>query len=126
MYVYGVIGEPRVLDGDTIDCTIDLGFSIRFAARVRLAGIDAPEVHTADAREKAMGLRARDRLAELLSRGWLRVQTELDRSEKYGRVLGTIWVGDDTVSVNEQLVAERRVWRYDGGTKRKALDDIAP
>lgn len=126
MYTYGIVGNARVLDGDTFDATIDLGFSIRYEARIRMNGIDAPEVHTLDAREKAFGLRAKSWLESALSRGELIVTTELDRGEKYGRVLGTVWVKGETASLNEQLIAARLVWPYNGGTKIKALDALAP
>lgn len=119
----------RVLDGDTVDGMIDLGFDIHFQTRVRMTGIDTPEVHTTDLREKRMGEDARDRLQEILGVGTLKaaqvvVRTEKPNStEKFGRVLGTLLA--DGVNVNELMVTEGYAWRYDGGAKRKDLDALA-
>jgi len=93
----------RIIDGDTVDVIIDLGFDIHFKSRIRLFGIDAPEVRTRNADEKVKGFAAKDRLTELLPENFT-IRTVLDKKGKFGRVLGTLVVGD--VNINELLVSE--------------------
>lgn len=93
----------RIVDGDTIDVDIDLGFSIHQKNRVRLFGIDTPEVRTRDVDEKAKGFAAKIRLTELLPEEFV-IQTKYDNRGKYGRVLGTLIVNNQ--NINEQLVEE--------------------
>lgn len=89
----------RVVDGDTVDAEVDLGFHVKLFARFRLLGINAPEKNTQD------GMKSLARLAELLPVGsQVVIQTTKDRKEKYGRYLGTFLV--DGKSVNQQLVDE--------------------
>ena len=85
----------RVVDGDTVDGTIDLGFGIFTKKRIRLSGINAPETRTRDKEEKARGKEAKQRLRQLLLHGQkqaegLVITTTLDKTGKYGRVLGDI------------------------------------
>ena len=99
----------RVVDGDTVDCVIDLGFSIRHKVRVRLAGIDAPESRTRDLEEKKRGLDAKARVVEILNSNNNRfiIKTEYDRTGKYGRVIGTILLSSENgESLNDLLVTE--------------------
>lgn len=110
MYEY-IIKVNRVVDGDTVDVTIDLGFNIHINERVRLFGIDAPESRTRDLVEKELGLKAKQRLQEILTPSPGTVQSVRltsdefnDERGKYGRVIGTIFV--DGVNVNLQLVRE--------------------
>jgi len=97
----------RIIDGDTIDCFIDLGFNIKLKERVRLKGIDTPETRTRDLVEKAKGLDAKERVIELFQGvDEFVVKTELDNKGKYGRILGTIMLPDHKISLNEMLLKE--------------------
>ncbi len=104
----------RVIDGDTIDCVIDLGFDVRLKERIRLKGIDTPEVRTRDLEEKAKGLAAKERVIEAFrySSDFV-VSTELDKKGKYGRILGTIMLPDRKVSLNQMLLDEGHAKVYD-------------
>ena len=127
MYEYRVHSIERVLDGDTFDCAIDLGFGILYRARVRMNGIDTPEVHTTDTREKNLGIDALHRLQELLlqNAGAIRVLTQKpDSTEKFGRVLADVYIGNQGRSVNEQMVDEGFAWEYHGEAKVKDLDAL--
>ena len=97
----------RIIDGDTIDCFIDLGFNIKLKERVRLKGIDTPEVRTKDLEEKKRGFAAKERVIELFQGvDEFVVKTELDNKGKYGRILGTIMLPDRKISLNEMLLKE--------------------
>ena len=98
----------RVIDGDTVDCFIDLGFNITVKERVRLKGIDTPETRTRDLEEKAKGFAAKDRVIELFEGvESFKIKTELDKKGKYGRILGTIFLPDHVdVSLNDILLQE--------------------
>jgi micrococcal nuclease len=108
----------RVIDGDTIDAEIDLGFNVSTRQRIRLYGINTPESRTRDQEEKERGLAAKQRLIEILPREFM-VETILNRRGKYGRVLGILWVNTDDVetNVNDLLVEEGHAVRYDGFQK---------
>ena len=114
MYEYRIKKVLKVVDGDTIDVDIDLGFNISYTQRVRLAGIDTPESRTKDAREKALGLEVKDKLKKAIDAAKdVVVKTELpDSSEKYGRILGWVYLDGDTRSLNEQLIEEGYAWGY--------------
>jgi micrococcal nuclease len=106
MYEYNAKLD-RVVDGDTIDCFIDLGFNITIKERVRLKGIDTPETRTKDLEEKSRGLAAKERVIELLGDSeTFVIQTELDKKGKYGRILGTIVLPTYSVSLNKILLQE--------------------
>jgi micrococcal nuclease len=124
MYEYRVKKVLKVVDGDTIDVELDLGFNISYTQRVRLAGIDTPESRTVDKAEKALGLEAKKKLAELLAAGTeVVIRTEKpDSSEKYGRILGWIFVDNQDTSVNDALIAGGYAWGYMGETKIKDFD----
>ena len=126
MYEYKVARLIDVVDGDTIDFQIDLGFEVSFSSRVRLNGIDTPESRTLDLREKKMGLAAKEWLKHRLqSAKKIVIKTEKpDSSEKYGRILGTVFVDGEPLSLNDQLVKGGYAWAYDGGTKHKDLDAL--
>lgn len=121
MYEYKIARLVDVIDGDTIDVQIDLGFDISFSSRVRLTGIDTPESRTTNLSEKKYGLEAKEWLKHrLLSAKKIVIRTEKpDSSEKYGRILGTLVIDDEPVSLNDQLVKSGYAWAYDGGTKHK-------
>ncbi len=103
----------RVIDGDTVDAVVDLGFDMQCKQRVRLFGINAPECRTRDLSEKAAGLAAKDRLKEMLkeNKNHCVIRTKLDRKGKYGRVLGVLYVGD--VDLNESLINEGHAHKYE-------------
>ena len=121
----------RVVDGDTIDVTIDLGFDLSIKQRVRVAGVDTPEKRTRDLNEKKLGKDAtywlEDKLDDAVNDGFdLTIRTELDKGAtgKYGRLLGWLYVGDEGRSLNEQMVEEGYAWVYDGGTKQKNFEEL--
>ena len=127
MYEYYVRKVEGVVDGDTIDVLIDLGFDILFASRVRLAGIDTPESRTKDLSEKKLGLESKEYLKyKLKDAKSVIIKTEkMDSSEKYGRILGWIFVDDQKVSINEQMIADGYAWGYLGDTKVKDFEALA-
>ena len=129
-YNFRVVKINRVLDGDTIDVTIDLGFDLFKKERVRIAGVDTPEKRTRDLEEKALGLDATDWMKKHLEDTIagdeeLTIRTELvGGMGKYGRLLGWLYVGEDTVSLNELMITEGYAWEYDGGTKQKNFESL--
>ena len=129
-YNFRVTEINRVLDGDTIDVTIDLGFDLFKKERVRIAGVDTPEKRTRDLEEKELGIDAtnwlKDRLeGALAGEENLTIRTELVGGVgKYGRLLGWLYVGDEDESLNEQMIAEGYAWAYDGGTKQKDFEEL--
>tara|TARA_R110002020_G_scaffold144896_1_gene318088 strand:- start:1100 stop:1495 length:396 start_codon:yes stop_codon:yes gene_type:complete len=114
MYIYKAKLD-RVVDGDTIDANINLGFDITIHKRIRLTGIDTPESRTRDLEEKKRGLAAKNRLIELLGDGEFILESR--EVGKFGRVLGTIHVGQ--ANINDQLVEEGHAVEYWGGKKKK-------
>ena len=127
MFEYYVKKVNKIVDGDTIDVDIDLGFDISFSSRVRLAGIDTPESRTSDKMEKALGLEAKEYLKyKLKDAKDIKIKTEkMDSSEKYGRILGWLFVDDQKVSINEQMIADGYAWGYLGDTKVKDFQALA-
>ena len=129
-YNFRVTEINRVLDGDTIDVTIDLGFDLYKKERVRIAGVDTPEKRTRDLEEKALGIDATNWLKEKLESTLagddeLSIRTELVGGVgKYGRLLGWLYIGDGDVSLNEQMIKEGYAWEYDGGTKQKNFEEL--
>jgi micrococcal nuclease len=127
MYEYYVRKVEGVVDGDTIDVLIDLGFDILFASRVRLAGIDTPESRTKDLKEKALGLESKEYLKKHLKDAKsVVIKTEkMDSSEKYGRILGWVYVDGNTESLNDKMINDGYAWGYMGDTKVKDFDALA-
>ena len=129
-YNFRVTEINRVVDGDTIDVTIDLGFELYKKERVRVAGIDTPEKRTRDLEEKALGIDATNYLKKKLEDtiagdDELTIRTELKGGMgKYGRLLGWLYIGEDVVSINEQMIDEGYAWSYDGGTKQKDFEEL--
>ena len=129
-YNFRVTTIDRVLDGDTIDVTIDLGFDLYKKERVRVAGVDTPEKRTRDLEEKALGIDATNWLKEKLEGAVagdddLVIRTELVGGVgKYGRLLGWLYIGDADVSLNEAMITEGYAWAYDGGTKQKNFEEL--
>ena len=129
-YNFRVTEINRVVDGDTIDVTIDLGFDLYKKERVRVAGIDTPEKRTRDLEEKALGIDATNYLKKKLEDTIagdeeLTIRTELKGGMgKYGRLLGWLYIGEDSVSINEVMITEGYAWAYDGGTKQKNFEEL--
>jgi micrococcal nuclease len=126
MYEYYVRKVDNVVDGDTIDVLIDLGFDILFQSRVRLAGIDTPESRTKDLKEKALGLESKEYLKKYLKDAKsVVIKTEkMDSSEKYGRILGWVYINGDTESLNDKMINDGYAWGYMGDTKVKDFDAL--
>jgi micrococcal nuclease len=127
MYEYHVKKVTNVVDGDTIDVEIDLGFDISFSSRVRLAGIDTPESRTTNKAEKVFGLEAKEYVkSKIKDAKQIVIKTEkMDSSEKYGRILGWLFLDGSKVSVNEQMIADGYAWGYLGDTKVKDFEMLA-
>ena len=129
-YNFRVVKINRVVDGDTIDVTIDLGFDLYKKERVRVAGVDTPEKRTRNLEEKALGVDAtawlKQKLEETIKGDEeLTVRTELvGGTGKYGRLLGWLYINEDTVSLNEQMITEGYAHAYDGGTKDMNLEKL--
>jgi micrococcal nuclease len=122
MYTYKIF-LLKVIDGDTIDAEIDLGFDIKVKKRIRLMGINAPESRTRDLEEKAKGLAAKDRVKQLLN-GCDNIQLKSYGVGKFGRCLGEIMLdkidGNEKltlVSLNELLIKEGHALEYHGGKR---------
>ena len=126
MYEYFVKEVKNVVDGDTIDVIIDLGFDILFASRVRLAGIDTPESRTTDKAEKALGIEAKEYLKKHLKDAKsVVIRTEkMDSSEKYGRILGWVYVNGESESLNNKMINDGYAWGYLGDTKIKDFEAL--
>ncbi len=111
----------KVVDGDTVDVDIDLGFGVWMRdQRIRLYGIDTPESRTSDADEKVYGLAAKDFVVKWTNAGDLSLKTFKDDRGKFGRILGEIWYGGEH-NVNQLLIDNHHAVRYHGQSK----DDIA-
>ena len=129
-YNFRVTKINRVVDGDTIDVTIDLGFDLYKKERVRIAGVDTPEKRTRDKEEKVLGIDATNWLKERLEAAIkgddeLTIRTELVGGVgKYGRLLGWLYIGDAEISLNEQMIEEGYAHAYDGGTKDMNLEAL--
>ena len=129
-YNFRVTKIVKVLDGDTIDVLIDLGFDLFKKERVRIAGVDTPEKRTRDLEEKALGIDAtnwmKDKLTESIKGDEeLTIRTELKGGTgKYGRLLGWLYINEDLISLNEQMITEGYAWAYDGGTKKKDFEEL--
>jgi endonuclease YncB( thermonuclease family) len=120
MFDYNV-KVTRVVDGDTIDVQIDLGFGIWHKARVRMLGIDTPESRTRNLEEKALGLASKARLKELLKDRKVSIECTKEKG-KFGRVLATVYSTDkkgveERINCNEQLIEEGHARAYHGGKK---------
>ena len=130
-YNFRVTEIVKVLDGDTIDVLIDLGFDLFKKERVRIAGVDTPEKRTRDLEEKALGIDATNWLKKKLEDtiagdgDELTIRTELvGGTGKYGRLLGWLYINEDLISLNEQMITEGYAWPYDGGTKKKDFEEL--
>ena len=125
MYEYRMKSIEKIIDGDTVDVVIDLGFNILSKQRVRIAGIDTPEKRTRDLEEKEWGLKATAYAEEWFAAHAdnLVIRTAIDGAfGKYGRLLGYFYSGD--LCYNEMIVDAGLAWTYDGGTKEKDLSEL--
>ena len=122
MYTYKVKEIVRVVDGDTVDILVDLGFGLTKKERVRVAGIDTPESRTRDLYEKKLGKEAAAYLTEQLADGNIIIKTENDC--KYGRMLGWLYKEGQTLSIQEDMINRGYGWSYDGGTKEKTFEEL--
>ena len=136
----------KVVDGDTIDCFIDLGFNLKTKKRIRYMGIDTWESRTRDLEEKKKGLAAKDRNKHLLEQGVFKLKSF--GTGKFGRVLGEIFVDPEVVgehitecigdsehsididesgwvSVNDILIEEGHAYPYYGGKKKDFDEEVA-
>ncbi len=128
-YVYRCV-VTRVVDGDTVDADIDLGFNMIYKERIRLMGIDTPESRTRNKKEKALGLASKERIKELLKgaediggkRGKkaIYLETSKEGKGKFGRILGNLWINDKCI--NQVLIDENHARPYYGGSK----DEVGP
>ncbi len=118
MYEYKV-KITRVVDGDTVDAEVDLGFDTFIKDRIRLMGLDTPESRTRNKKEKALGLAAKAYLKELLkeNKGDIILRTSKEGKGKFGRILGTLLIYDGMTSVNQMLIDEGHARDYFGGSK---------
>ena len=125
-YIYRIKSVGRVVDGDTIDADIDLGFDISLTKRIRLAGIDTPESRTKDLDEKKLGLDAKNWLKHQLEDAFdVVIRTEKpDSTEKYGRIIGHLFINGQDESLNNQMITEGYALPYDGGTKDKDWEPL--
>ena len=123
-YIYRIKSVLKVVDGDTIDASIDLGFDISLEKRIRLAGIDAPESRTTNLKEKALGLETKEWLKKTLEDAKdILIKTEKpDSTEKYGRIIGHLFINDQETSLNNQMIAEGYALEYEGGKKDMDLE----
>ena len=111
----------KVIDGDTIDVDIDLGFGVWMQKqRIRLYGIDTPESRTSDPEEKKYGLAAKDFLKKWTNSGDLTLRTYKDGKGKFGRILGEIWYGGEH-NINQLLVDNHHAVRYHGQSKESIM-----
>ena len=118
MYEYKV-KITRVVDGDTVDAEVDLGFDTFIKDRIRLMGLDTPESRTRNKKEKALGLAAKAYLKELLreNKGDIILRTSKEGKGKFGRILGTLLIYDGKTNVNQMLIDEGHARDYFGGSK---------
>jgi len=123
-YIYRIKSVTKVVDGDTIDADIDLGFDISLTKRIRFAGIDTPESRTTNVKEKALGLESKEWLKKALEGAKdILIKTEKpDSTEKYGRIIGHLFINGQDTSLNNQMIAEGYALAYDGGTKDMDLE----
>ena len=107
----------KIIDGDTVDALVDVGFSIMTKKRIRFRGINTPESRTRDKEEKIRGLAAKDRVVELLSENDNKFVLKSHGVGKYGRCLGELFVDGHEESINQVLVNEGHAVEYWGGKR---------
>ena len=111
----------NVVDGDTVDVDIDLGFGVWMRKqRIRMYGIDAPESRTSDKVEKVYGMAAKDFVIKWTNAGDLVLKTFKDGKGKYGRILGELWYND--VNINQRMIEEHHAVKYYGQSKKEIAE----
>lgn len=120
MFEYRVKEVPYIVDGDTVDVVIDLGFSMTTKQRVRLNGIDAPETNSTDLLERQLALEAKKFVTEWFATA-RNIHIATIKDDKYGRMLAVFHSDGNTESLNDCLVRLGYAWAYDGGTRNKNL-----
>lgn len=116
MYEYKIEKIIRVVDGDTVDVLIDLGFKTFLKKRIRIYGINTPETRTRDKKEKELGFKAKERVEEILY-GNKDLIIQSHGEGKFGRVLGDIYFSEEKVNLGELLVSEGHAEEYFGGKR---------
>lgn len=113
MYQYKIKTIQKIVDGDTVDIDIDLGFGITVSQRIRLKGLNAAETKTLDLTEKSKGLAAKEWLKKELSREgeWI-IETFKDKEDKYGRILGVLYRANDPITINQKMLNEGMASQY--------------
>jgi micrococcal nuclease len=120
MYEYAVKELVKIVDGDTVDVVLDLGFQVYRKERIRLNRIDTPESNSKDELEKKLALEAKNYVSMwLLNQKQIKIRTFKD--DKYGRLLGEFY-GDNNISLSDLLIEHGYAWAYDGGAKNKDLN----
>ena len=120
MYEYNC-EVKRIVDGDTVDVVIDLGFDIHYSSRVRLYGIDTPESRTRNKDEKVRGLMSKKYLTDALSKGQVVIKTHKDKKGKFGRVLGEMYVAGK--NINLMMVDDNLAVKYKGQNKKQIEEE---
>ena len=123
MYEYKIASVEKVVDGDTVGCTLDLGFGMFCKQRIRLHGIDTPETHSKNLKEKSMGKESKEFLESWLEKNKNNLVIKTFKDDKYGRLLGIISESAGEV-INDRMVKLGYAWSYDGGTKVKDLSQL--
>jgi micrococcal nuclease len=120
MFEYKLNNILKIVDGDTVDVSIDLGFNVTTIQRIRLSGVDTPETNSKNELEKSMGNEAK-----MFIINWVSLQKQMKiktyKDDKYGRILGEIF-GDNDQCINNLLIEKGYAWSYDGNTKNKDLN----
>jgi len=120
MFEYKLNNILKIVDGDTVDVSIDLGFNVTTIQRIRLSGVDTPETNSKNELEKSMGDEAK-----MFIINWVSLQKQMKiktyKDDKYGRILGEIF-GDNDQCINNLLIEKGYAWSYDGNTKNKDLN----
>lgn len=127
MKTYDILEIVRVLDGDTLEVVIDLGFNIQLKQKVRLVNIDTPEIRTSNEEVKKYGIRAMEKLQEYLDTSNKYVITLIDSklTGKYGRIIGDIYAVGNNLTASEFLAANNYAWIYKSD-KHHDLSELAP
>ena len=119
MYEYTVKEIVKVIDGDTVDIRIDLGFNICHITRIRLNRVDTPETFTKNKEDRKYAMQAKAYVS-----AWMKKQSQIKvrtlKDDKYGRILAE-FIGDDSICLNDLLINEGYAWLYDGGAKNTDL-----
>jgi len=123
MYEYKISSVEKVVDGDTLDCTMDLGFGVFCKQRIRLHGIDTPETHSKNLEEKSMSEESKVFLTSWIEKHKDNLVIRTFKDDKYGRLLGIISESTGEV-INDIMVKLGYAWAYNGRTKVKDLSRL--